>query len=222
MLSGSIPSELGTLPNLTLFFLLDGNQLENAVPQEVCDLNAIVMSLDYNKLDIYNSPAECDASFPDWYRTQTVPPSGVSIASLDTSTVQGTMAVNADVRLEWTPIAYMGNGGNYEVFTRNLVNDEIVSRGQTADKTAASINITISGDPMGFAYFVRTNSNSHASNQSALTSVDGEEVFLETVAVRMLDIAANVPLLYAPALALLAVLLLAAATALAVTFSRKR
>jgi hypothetical protein len=221
-LSGSIPSQLGNLSSLTIWLFLGGNQLEGPIPEPVCNLSPTLTNIDYNKLDVSDlSPEACDALFFNWRETQTVPPTNLAANPITVNTVQGSTAVTADVMVSWLPIAYTGDGGNYEVFTKQISSDTIESRGTTADKEADSLQITIDGDPANFIYFVRTNTPAHPTNQNALTSVESEEVELGPVAIRMLDIRANTPLLYLPALAPLALLFLTG-IAVAVISSRER
>ena len=216
LLEGAIPEELGKLDKITIAFFLDGNRLEGPVPKDICTMsnNFLTGSLDYNKLDIYNTPLSCDARFANWILTQTVPPLHVTAASKAVNTIKGTTDVSADITIAWTPISYQLDGGYYEVFARHLTNNTIMSLGTTADKSVAQLEITFQGDPKLYAFYVVTHTASHARNQSALTSENSEEAILDAVAVRLLDIEANTPLLYIPAVAPLLLLVLTAVAAL--------
>ena len=65
------------------------------------------LNLGYNKLE---SSQKSISSFltshdPDWATTQTVPPADVQVANVAADSVD----------LTWTPIAYRGDGGSYQV-----------------------------------------------------------------------------------------------------------
>lgn len=219
-LEGSIPSELGQLSNLTIWLFLEGNQLEGPIPAEICSLTPLLATVDHNKLEPPTSaPEACDTLFPDWQLTQTVPPTNLSADLITVNSAQDATEITAEVVVSWLPIAYTGDGGNYEVFTRQLSSSTITSRGMTADKTAASLQVTVTGNPENFAYFVRTNTPAHGENQNDLISKDSEEVEIIPNAIRMQEFRAGTPLLYFPALAPLILLLL---TVVAVAAFRKR
>ncbi len=209
-LSGAIPAALGALSKLDSILFLDGNQLDGAIPGAVCALRPHIASLDFNKLDTLATPAACDSSFPGWTQTQTVPPSGLSVSVQEMRTLPGTVETSSRLLLSWLPISYSRGSGGYELFTRSTRDGAIQSHGRTTDKTTSSLQITISGDPNAYSYFVRTESDAHAGNRQALTSIDSEESRLAYAPLRPLETTAGFPLLYLPALAPLALLLLSA------------
>lgn len=213
-LSGSIPARLGALENLTGMLYLDGNQLEGPIPTAVCNLQPLLASASYNKLDIYGTADECDAAFTQWRATQTTAPVSITVSNSDVQSVQGTTAVSSDVLLQWLPAPYTGSGGGYEVLTRHRASGEIQSRGRTADKTADSLQFVLEGDPKAYAYFLRAHSDAHAANQSPLTSADSDAVVITAVNQRALDIAPKLPIIYYAAAAPLALLFIIAVAAL--------
>jgi len=214
-LGGTIPASLGQLTNLTVYLYLDGNQLEGPIPAAVCSLNLLPSNVNFNKLDVSDqSPTACDDIFGDWRSTQTVPPTIISVSDVVINTVQDSTAVTADVTISWLPIAYTEDGGWYQVLTQDMVSNSISIRGTTetsGGKLAENLQVTIPGDPTKFLYFVRTYTPAHPGNQNELTSVDSEKVEIGYTAIRMLEVEANNPLLYLPALAPLLLLVLTGA-----------
>ena len=213
LLSGTIPAKLGDLSNLTLFLYLDGNQLSGKIPDEVCALSPNFTSVDYNLLDVYTTDATCDTTFLNWRDTQTVPPSNIRAEEITASAQNSTAAAN--VRVTWLSIAYKGNGGSYEVFARNLSTSAITSLGQTTSKGIEFLDVEAPGIPEDFAYFVRTLTDSHPRNQSALTSENSDEATLNAVAITTLSFGADNPAMTFAVLAPLVLLLLTAVMVLA-------
>jgi hypothetical protein len=213
MLSGAIPAKLGDLTNLTIFLYLDGNQLSGKVPDEVCALSPNFANIDYNMLDVYTTDSTCDTTFINWRDTQTVPPSNVSAVELTAAALDSATAAN--VRVAWLPIAYKGDGGGYQVFARTLATAETTLLGQTNSKGIGALDVEVPGKANAFAYFVRTTTDAHPRNQSALISEKSEEVTLNAVAVTTLVFGAQSPAMSFAVLAPLVLLLLTAVLMLA-------
>ncbi len=164
-LSGPLPSSLGSLTNLQ-WLLLDRNAFSGAVPASFVGLTSLVagqLDLGYNAL-YSTDPALTSflsSKQPGWPSTQTVAPTGVSTGPVTPTSVT----------VSWTPIAYGGGAGYYQV------SYAIPAQGQymtfptvTADKLASSLVVTglTTGQPYSFR--VTTTSSPGVENQNSLTS----------------------------------------------------
>jgi hypothetical protein len=174
--SGTLPAT-GVSP---VDLQLQGNELQGVVPGYIVNAptqqGGVRIGLDYNMFDAANTPSGTIDTFdPTWRQTQTVPPANVQV----TQTAVGSAT------LSWTPIAYQGNGGYYEVLSSQTQGGPYTLDGTTTGsggKTASGL--TVSGLPSGTNYFVvRTLTPAHVSqplnpatdNPNDLTSVDSSE-----------------------------------------------
>ncbi|MBN1121876.1 MAG: S8 family serine peptidase, partial [Anaerolineae bacterium] len=169
-LDGTIPTQLGNLTYLEVLTLF-ANQLSGDIPPELTALT--LLNPTYTDFG-YNMLTASDAGLltflgtkdPDWAATQTIPPDGVQIDSYDATSVD----------LLWTPIAYTGDGGYYEVGYATTSGGPYTVHGQTTDKTVSTY--TVDGLTPGTYYFlvVRTFTPAHGVQQNDLTSEWGDEV----------------------------------------------
>ena len=148
-LSGAIPSALGNLSNLQDLWL-DSNALLGAVPDSFCNLTNITY-LDLGNNALSSAPACVDTADPFWRQTQTMPPTGLHAAVLS-STI---------VRLNWVPIAYVADGGAYEVSYRASGGFWIVA-GNTPNKSSSTM--TVEGLVPGTFYELRIRTFTPAHN----------------------------------------------------------
>lgn len=190
--SGSIPPELGNLTSLQLL-LLSGNQLGGEMPGQLGNLTSLLaLDLAYNQLRGF-IPAELrnlsilsalDLNYnalravnpllivflntkqPGWANTQTVPPSGLHTY----------VGYNGDVRLDWEPIAYTGDGGFYEVYYGTQSGGPYHELGTTADKLDSYYSATDLSGPNTYHFVLRTFTPAHGSQWSDLLSDVTEEV----------------------------------------------
>ena len=182
-LSGNIPPDLGRLSNLQSIYLDDnhfgGNipaglgrleQAEDAqpVPQQelrgearaaLCDLSDLRrplygLSLAYNALA--GGPACLQVLDSAWASTQTVAPTGLQVTASPPGTIQ----------LTWTPIAYVEDGGYYEVSYATAEAGPFTVAGVTANNRAPTY--TAMNLAPGAAYFlrVRTYTPAHFGQQT--------------------------------------------------------
>jgi uncharacterized repeat protein (TIGR01451 family) len=169
-LSGNIP-DLSTLTQLQ-YLWLHNNQLSGNIP-DLSGLTALSTSftdLGYNQLT-GETAGSATAKDPDWADTQTIPPTNVTATATATDTVKVT----------WTPIAYTGDGGYYQVKgALQSGGPYIKAATTTADKLATSYEAT--GLSPGTTYYlvVETFTPAHASQQNDLTSALSAEVSVTT------------------------------------------
>ncbi len=160
-LDGTIPTSLGSLSFLQELWL-NSNALHGAVPDSLCSLtNLLYVDLAYNALA--SAPACIDPADPFWRDTQTMPPAGVQAAALSGTTV----------RVSWTPIVYVSDGGWYEVSYRPSGGSWAVA-GTTPDKSAPSFTVSGLTPDTSYELRVRTFTPAHdtppAFQQNALWS----------------------------------------------------
>jgi hypothetical protein len=146
-ITGNIPDGIGNLTKLKTL-LLTQNALKGAVPVGMKDLTELTtLDLSYNMLTSSND-TETDAFLSgldaDWTATQTVAPTGLEITGTTIDTIS----------LKWTPIAYTGNGGKYEIIVSpdadlSVADDKLY---ESDDKTSDSI--TIAGLSPSTEYFL--------------------------------------------------------------------
>ncbi len=168
-LTGTIPSELGGLSNL-LQFGLKGNALTGTVPLSFVNLVSLYpgyVDLGYNAL--YTTDPDLVAFLnekdPDWAATQTIAPTEVTATSLD----------NAVVLVSWLPIAYTGDPGHYAVLSSTTQGGPYAPAGQTADKSAVSLEVSGLTPGQRYYFVVQTHTDAHASNSNAVESESGAE-----------------------------------------------
>lgn len=155
-LSGPIPTLPANLSNLDVAY----NRLSDIVPPSVCQLNSF--NLNFNKLNT-NSPGACtDSIFGDWRKTQTVPPTNITISVISPNEVQ----------LTWDAIAYTQHGGFYEIWGKGSTSTEYVLMGITTDKTITNAVVSGLQTDETYHFLIRTFTPAHEAQKSDLTSVD--------------------------------------------------
>ncbi|HMP74306.1 MAG TPA: fibronectin type III domain-containing protein, partial [Kiritimatiellia bacterium] len=175
-------------PATVLRAQLVGNQLGGVVPDWLVNTSVStqgVIRLDYNMLDVVNTPVgPLDTVNPTWRSTQTVPPTNLHVMAIT--------ATNAT--LAWTPIAYTNHGGHYEVLAATTSGGPYTPLGATThnggkNATGLSVGGLLPNTPYHFV--VRTFTPAHISsglgnpanttdNANDLTSVYSAEVVATT------------------------------------------
>ena len=161
-LSGTIPTSLGNLSNLRALWLYS-NALQGVVPDSFCNFitDSFELDLGYNALT--SAPSCVDTADQFWRQTQTMAPIGLQAAVLSGTTV----------RLTWSPIEYVADGGGYEVSYRQSGASWVVA-GNTSDKSAATFSLTGLTPSTAYEFRVRTFTPAHntppAFQQNALWS----------------------------------------------------
>ncbi|HMN29269.1 MAG TPA: hypothetical protein PKE45_14055, partial [Caldilineaceae bacterium] len=126
-LSGELPAGLSNLSKLRVFSIRN-NQFGGAIPSSYTSLTALTqLDIGYNKLSATGSTlvSFLNSKDADWAATQTVAPGNVQALALSGSSVKVT----------WTPIAYTGDGGYYEIGVATSAVGPFPSAGATANKS---------------------------------------------------------------------------------------
>ena len=210
-LTGIIPNRLGKLTNLELLYL-GSNQLYGTVPATFAGLTSLqelqvsanrlsgqipsaLAALTLSKLEIqYNAVRANSASLSeflaraqaDWEQTQTVAPADLAAT-----------ATGADsVLLSWTPIAYQGDGGTYEISYATSPAGPFTVDGTTVDKQIGRYPITGLDATTTYYFRVRTYTPAHSARTNGERQ-DGEqqnELWSDYSATTALMIATPTPL----------------------------
>ncbi|MCP4220554.1 MAG: S8 family serine peptidase [bacterium] len=168
LLSGPIPEEIGGITRVRNL-MLQGNNFSGPLPTSLMNLT----SLNYNTNFAYNRLTCDDADLeaflntkdPDWTTTQTIAP------------VNGTaepIGVDA-IEVSWTPIEYTADTGGYRVLYSTEAGGPYTLFDTTADKTADSLTVSGLDAAVTYYFVVRTVSDVHAGNKTALESETGAE-----------------------------------------------
>ncbi|MEN6560040.1 MAG: Ser-Thr-rich GPI-anchored membrane family protein [Acidobacteriota bacterium] len=171
MLTGTIPSSLGNMVSLQ-YLHLHGNALEGPVPASITNLTALLpegTDIGYNSLYATDSAvtAFLDSKDADWASTQTVPPTGVTATALD----------GANILVSWTTIAYTAHGGYYALLSSETAGGPYADIGHTLNKGVASLQVAGLTPGRTYYFVVRTHTDAHTGNQSALDSHDSAEAW---------------------------------------------
>ena len=167
--TGPIPDQLGLLAlleRLQLSFNVFGGDIPAELTALVA-LNPTYRDLGYNSLSASNTDllAFLATKDPDWSATQTVAPADLQIVT----------HVGDRVELAWTPIAYQGGFGYYEI-------GHATSSGgpynwvQTANKGVSSITLSGLVEDADHDFVMRTFTAASGSQQNAITSEPSPEV----------------------------------------------
>lgn len=160
-LSGELPAQLGYLSSLQSLNL-NSNMLSGDMSTLITHLtNLISLNLSYNALNPTDSGVRdfLTAHQKDWAATQTVPPTNIH------AVVQSATSV----MLTWTPIAYTGDGGYYEVLSSDPYTG-LKSLGKTTDITTTSLTVTGLTNGQTYPLVVRSVTPKHGTQQNDLTS----------------------------------------------------
>ena len=180
-LTGTLPV-VSALPNLQQL-IVSGNQFSGPIPTPPPALIADGSDLRYNALVGDGNPTHTAiwnaAQNPgsDWQATQTVPPIGVS------ATASGTA-----VTVSWTPIAYTGDAGAYEVYKSTTPGGPYTLAMSTANKSASSASVPGLSALTTYYFVVATRTDAHTispdppntNNASILRSANSAEVNVAT------------------------------------------
>jgi uncharacterized delta-60 repeat protein len=174
-LSGTIPASLGSLAQLQSLYL-KSNKLSGAIPVSLTNLISLGGGgSEFRWSALYTTDSTLRTFLNnkqvggDWESTQTIAPTSLTVTVLSSTSVQ----------LNWTPIAYTGDTGGYEVYYSTTSGGPYTlytTTGAKSDTTA-----TVTGLTPGTQYFftVRTVTNPHAYNQNTVYSEYTSEVMVE-------------------------------------------
>jgi len=175
-LSGSLPSELGNLTNLRCLWL-HGNGLTGEIPATLANLvsiNSGDLDLRWNGLYTDNATLrtflDSIQAGGDFEATQTVAPKGLSIG----------LATATTVRLDWTPISYVEDGGGYRVYVATTQGGPYTLALTTSDKSADTVLVTGLIPGQAHYFVLDTVTPTHAHNANEIVSAHSEEASVTT------------------------------------------
>jgi hypothetical protein len=162
-LGGTIPAAIGGFTGLKWLYL-DSNQLVGPIPTEIDSLTSL-FGLDIRLNALYSDPSllpflSSKQVGGDWQSSQTVVPEDLAVASVSDRTAW----------IEWTPIAYTGDTGGYELFSEHLGTQAETSVGFTATKSDSIFPVTGLQPGESYDITVRTFTKPHAQNQNLVVS----------------------------------------------------
>ena len=169
-LDGAIPETIGNLTGLNTLNI-SGNALVGEIPVSIINLvNLSTLDMGYNRL---NTTAIAVRDFlnqndPDWDQTQTVPPDNIQILNTTADSVE----------LAWTPIAYVQDGGYYEVRYGTVSGGPYDQIGcTTIDKADTGCLVENLAQDVTYYLIVRTHTPAHQNNpQNDLWSIYSDEI----------------------------------------------
>jgi hypothetical protein len=166
-LSGALPTELGNLGSLRYLYL-DGNNLVSSLPSSLINLTKLYyMDIGYNGLytDDETLRAFLNGKDPDWEDTQTIAPANVSASVLSSSSI----------RISWTPIVFTGCSGGYKVYYSTTSGGPWSYAGSTANKSAASYDVTGLNPGTTYYFVVKTQTDPNFWNSNTVVSEYSQE-----------------------------------------------
>ncbi|MCB0130671.1 MAG: hypothetical protein KDD78_07475, partial [Caldilineaceae bacterium] len=144
------------------------------IPESFQSLSKLTkLNLTYNALSAGSSALNSflEARNPGWAATQTVPPSALVVGQVQ----------QTDVQLVWTPIAYVGDGGAYQIQYGTTSGGPYPFSVQTGDKVADSIWISGLTPNTEYYFVVVTHTPAHDNQQNAVTSEFTQEISATTL-----------------------------------------
>ena len=171
-LSGQLPSQLGNLTALRNFSVRN-NALKDEIPTTFTNLTALTkLDLGYNGLKASGTTLKnfLNNKDPDWAETQTILPLGLTAGALSANSI----------KLSWTPIVYVGDGGYYEIRSATTPGGPYTVQGVTTNKSSSDYTVNNLSPNTTYYFVLRTYTPAHASQQNALWSGFSGEVSATT------------------------------------------
>ncbi len=172
-LSGSVPSQLGNLAALQ-YLWLQSNQLSGSIPATLRGLtNLASCFIEFNALFSTDPQltsfltARQNSNFGDWQNSQTIAPANLSISN----------ATPSSITVNWTPIAYSGNNGSYQIRYSTTAGGPYTTFATTASgKAASSLIVTGLAANKRYYFVVSTSTQPHSFNGNTVVSGLSAEV----------------------------------------------
>jgi Leucine-rich repeat (LRR) protein len=171
-LSGVLPSQLGNLSTLRYLYLY-GNNLVGSLPSSLTNLTGLYsMDIGYNGLYTNNEILRTfiNGKDSDWENTQTIAPANVSASVLSPSSI----------RVSWTPIVFTSYTGGYHVYYSTTSGGPWSYAGSTANKSAASYDVTGLTPGTTYYFVIKTQTNPNIYNDNTVVSDYSQETSATT------------------------------------------
>jgi hypothetical protein len=166
-LTGNIPESFGNLGSLSDLYL-NGNKLTGLISHSLMNLEWTNINLKWNGLRTDDALLDSfldDANYSDdWSATQTIPPANLVVTAVGPTSIS----------LSWDTIEYTGDIGRYRVLYSTSPSGPFSDGGVTDSKLDTTHTLT--GLESGVPYYVivRSETDSHDSNQNEIVSEDSE------------------------------------------------
>ncbi|ALG68372.1 choice-of-anchor D domain-containing protein [Beggiatoa leptomitoformis] len=172
--SGTVP----TLPNSLVTFYAQGNAFAGIFPS-IAGLTALTaLDIGYNAIVATQAGEQAlvESKQTGWGNTQTVPPQNLTATALSST----------EIKLTWTAIPYIADGGGYKIYYSTLPiagGGSYIQIATTADKTTNSFIVTGLTPATSYYFALVTATPIHANNINSLLSGYSTEASATTLSV---------------------------------------
>lgn len=171
-LAGPIPTELGSLDKLQ-FLSLSSNQLSASIPVSLVALTQLIS----NQSDLrWNALYSTDGALSAFLDSKQVGGNWQSTQTIALVNVVATTQSSTSIQVSWTPIAYTGDTGRYQVLSSLTSSGPYTLAESTANKSASTLVLNNLTPATPYYFVVRTVTDPHVNNQNTVTSELSAEV----------------------------------------------
>lgn len=186
-LSGSIPSTAGNPSLVTIW--LRSNQLSGPIPSFGANPGLLDLDLGLNQLSGTIPSFAANTSLQNLYLHSNQLSGTIPSFAGNTSLRNATGLLPGQVTVNWTPIAYTGDTGYYQVHYATAPGGPYTPFATvTANKAASSLAVTGLAQLTPYYFVVKTTTLPHPSNPNTLVSEPSAELPASTTPVELLSL----------------------------------